>query len=302
MRDQKKTEIKVGLTVLAGIIVFTLVLMWAKNVSIFANEQKVKINFPQTSGLEIGDLVTVYGVRSGYVDDIELNESGVLITISVSEKVELKSDAVFSITMLDLMGGKKIEISPGTSPNKLDYSIIHSGFFYGDITSVMSLFYNVEEDLVKVVKEVKTVLEGVNSLLAEGKLGENINKNLIEVSNLVSNLNSVISENKNELNELIKSGNRLSNSASDFIDQNRNQLDSLLISMNETTTNLNFLIKNADDLLTETKSSNNNLGKILYDDSLLENLKNMLDQTNSLMKLVLEQLKGEGLNVDAHIF
>lgn len=302
MQDQKKTELKVGITVLAGIIVFVLVLMWAKNISVFADKQHVKIEFPQASGLEIGDIVTVYGVRSGYVEDIELSENGVLISISVDENVELKSDALFSITMLDLMGGKKIEIAPGTSAQSLDYSKIHKGYFYGDITSVMSLFHNVEADLVSVIKEVKTAFEGVNTLLADGTLGENINDNLVEVSNLVSNLNGVIAENKNELSDLIKNGNRLSTSATDLIDQNRDQIDSLFISINKTTSSLDVLIRNADDLITETKSSKNNLGKILYNDSLLVDLKNMLDQTNSLLKIVLEQLKGDGLNVDANIF
>lgn len=302
MEEQKKTEIKVGITVLAGIIVFVLVLMWAKNISVFSDKQLVKIEFPQVPGLEIGDLVTVYGVRSGHVEDLTISESGVLVSISIDENIELKSDALFSITMLDLMGGKKIEISPGIATQTLDYSKIQKGYFYGDITSVMSLFHNVEADLVSVVKEVKAALEGVNTLLADGTLGENINDNLIQVSNLVSNLNGLISENKDELSDLIKNGNRLSTSAADLIEQNRDQIDSLFISINNATFNLDALIKNADDLITETKSSNNNLGKILYNDSLLVDLKNMLDQTNSLMKIVLEQLKGDGLNVDANIF
>ncbi len=302
MEDQKKTEIKVGITVIAGIIVFVLVLMWAKNVSIFADKQHVKIEFPQASGLEIGDLVTVYGVRSGYVEDIELSDAGVLVSISVGENIKLKSDAIFSITMLDLMGGKKVEIAPGISTQPLDYAKIHNGYFHGDITSVMNLFQNVEADLVSVIKEVKTALEGVNALLADGKLGKNINDNLVEVSNLVSNLNGVIAENKNELSDLIKNGNKLSISATELIDQNRDQIDSLLISMNQTTSSLDALIINADDIIAETKSSNNNLGKILYNDSLLVDLKNMLNQTNSLLKIVLEQLKGDGLNVDANIF
>ncbi|MCO6473644.1 MAG: MCE family protein [Melioribacteraceae bacterium] len=302
MEEQKKTEIKVGITVLAGIIVFVLVLMWAKNISVFSDKQLVKIEFPQVPGLEIGDLVTVYGVRSGHVEDLTISESGVLVSISIDENIELKSDALFSITMLDLMGGKKIEISPGIATQTLDYSKIQKGYFYGDITSVMSLFHNVEADLVSVVKEVKAALEGVNTLLADGTLGENINDNLIQVSNLVSNLNGLISENKDELSDLIKNGNRLSTSAADLIEQNRDQIDSLFISINNATFNLDALIKNADDLITETKSSNNNLGKILYKDSLLVDLKKMLDQTNSLMKIVLEQLKGDGLNVDANIF
>ena len=48
--------------------------------------------------------------------------------------------------------------------------------------------------------------------------------------------------------------------------------------------------------------NNNNLGKILYDDSLLVNITESLQALNKLSKLVLFQLQTDGVKVDANIW
>ena len=64
MKQQRKTEIKVGLTVLLGIIVFIWILSWAKNVSITSADVELKVKFEKSSGLEVGNIVSVNGVKS----------------------------------------------------------------------------------------------------------------------------------------------------------------------------------------------------------------------------------------------
>ena len=150
MKDERKTEIRVGLTVLIGILVFIWILGWAKNFSIKSNEHFVKVRFTNVSGLEIGDQVTVNGMRKGYVKEMLVEPNNVLVELSIENDVQLKEDATFAISMLDLMGGKKIEVFPGTSLNTYDNKKISEGKFYADIPSVMSLFGSVQDDLVTV--------------------------------------------------------------------------------------------------------------------------------------------------------
>ena len=115
MKNQRRTEIRVGITVLAGIIVFLWILGWAKNFSLTPTDNTVKVQFTNTAGLEIGDPVTVNGVRKGFVEDIAIKGEKVVVTMKVSNDVALKEDADFAVSMLDLMGGKKVEVNPGSS-------------------------------------------------------------------------------------------------------------------------------------------------------------------------------------------
>ncbi|MBK7377610.1 MAG: MCE family protein [Ignavibacteriales bacterium] len=111
MKDQRKTEIKVGITVIIGIIIFIWIIGWAKNFSLSSNENIIDVRFKNVSGLEIGDAVTVNGVRKGYVDDMVVNSESVNIKLRIDNSIQLKRDASFSISMLDLMGGKKLILS-----------------------------------------------------------------------------------------------------------------------------------------------------------------------------------------------
>ena len=121
MKNQKKTEFKVGLTVIISIIVLLWVLGWAKNFSFNSNEKTLSISFQNIAGLLIGDVVSVQGIKEGYVKSISNENNSVIVTVTLSERTNLKEDARFSIMMIDLMGGKKIEIVPGISDSKIDY-------------------------------------------------------------------------------------------------------------------------------------------------------------------------------------
>jgi hypothetical protein len=51
----------------------------------------------------------------------------------------------------------------------------------------------------------------------------------------------------------------------------------------------------------ETTGQKNNLGKILYDDSLYNNLRTTLRDVKTMTGIIIEQLNGEGLKVDANV-
>ena len=44
--------------------------------------------------------------------------------------------------------------------------------------------------------------------------------------------------------------------------------------------------------------SNNNLGRVLYDEKFMMDLKTSIEQVKELTQILIEQLKGEGLNLD----
>ena len=65
MKEQKKTEIKVGITVLVGLFVLLWVLGWAKNFSFDSNEKRVSVEFETVAGLNVGDQVSIKGIKKG---------------------------------------------------------------------------------------------------------------------------------------------------------------------------------------------------------------------------------------------
>ncbi|MCB9250060.1 MAG: MCE family protein [Ignavibacteriales bacterium] len=301
MNEDKKTEIQVGVTIFIALIIFGLVFGWAKNYSFSSNNFPLTVDFNTVAGLENGDLVSVNGVRKGFVKSITSNANAARVEIVFDEDPNLKEDATFSIMMLDLMGGKKVEISRGASNSDLDYSKIHLGNFSGDISTVMATLNSVETDLISVIKDLKKSLDFVSINFTNDDFSSNVNQSLNNVKSLTANLNELILVNKNNISETIKNANQLTSTTNELILENKEQIKYLISTVNSTMNNADILIKKIDLLAGETIDGKNNIGKLLYDENLFIQLKESLEQINKLTNTINKQLENGGLEVKADV-
>ena len=301
MKETKKTELKVGITVILAFILFFVIFGWAKNLVIGKGVKELDIKFNSVAGLEKGDAVMINGVRKGYVTAIELVNDSVMVNVSLDEDINLKNDAKFYVAMLDLMGGKKIEIYPGSAAEPLDFKKIQAGTFQGDIASTMAMLSSVQEDLVTVIREVKTSLAGINNLIGDKAFTDEVKKSVTGLKNLTDKISAVISENRDGIKKLIDSGNKLAQNANDFIGSNKDEITSTVKNANELIKNTNDLIVRLTKFSDEITNKQNNAGKILYDEQLFEDLKTTVKQAKDLVNTLINQLKGKGLKVEADV-
>ena len=52
----------------------------------------------------------------------------------------------------------------------------------------------------------------------------------------------------------------------------------------------------------EVKSKENNIGKVLYDENMYDDLVTIISQLKELTEILVQQLKNEGVKVDADVF
>ncbi|MEG8947412.1 MlaD family protein [Rosettibacter firmus] len=301
MRDQKKTEIKVGITVFIGLIILFWIYSWAKNITLGADRKIITVEFNSVAGLEIGDPVTVNGVKKGYVDDIKISDSKVRVTLNLDSDTELKDDSKFYVMMLDLMGGKKIEINPGSSENVLNYSKIQKGEFLGDISTAMAVLGTVEYDLVDVIKEIKITLSSLNKTLTDSEFSGELKNSVIQLNKLTNNLNELINNNNEKFKELLNESTELTKSVNNFIVINKDSLSATINLLKQTLDKSQKLVSSVDEFLDKTNKSENNLGRALNDKEIIDDLKVSIKQLKDLTQLLLEQLKSKGIKVDAKI-
>ncbi|MFZ1520199.1 MAG: MlaD family protein [Ignavibacteriaceae bacterium] len=302
MRNERKTEIRVGLTVLVAIFIFIWILGWAKNFSINSNSKIVKVRFTNVSGLEIGDQATVNGLRKGYVDDMKVEPNNVLVEISLDNDVILKEDATFAISMLDLMGGKKIEIFPGNSLQVYDLSKVSEGLFYADIPSVLSLLGSMQDDFVTVLKDVKLSLSSINKYLTDETLSSDVKNSISNLNLLTDKMNIILSENRIDIRQLSQNAVELTDRSNQILANNKENIDQLFVDLKSVFQKSDTLLTDLNNLTKETLNQQNNAGKLLYDDNIVNDLKKTLQQVNDLTSLLIDQLKNDGINVDANIF
>ncbi|HKI78683.1 MAG TPA: MlaD family protein [Ignavibacteriaceae bacterium] len=301
MKDQRKIEIRVGITVIISILVFLWILGWAKNFSFVSDNKITTIAFDNVAGLEVGDNVTVNGVREGNVKELMTKENKVYVTVSLNNSISLNEDASFQVAMLDLMGGKRIDIEPGSSGIPFDYSKVHEGKFSADIPSVMSMVGDMQDDMASTLKDIKVTLNSLNNYLTDEKLHSDVKSSLSNLSSLTEKINLILDQNSSQIKQLIENSNQLTKNAKSLIDENKSNLSSSLSNLNTTLQKTDTLISKLNLLADQTTNKQNNLGRILYDDEFYKNLGESIKQLNDLTKILIQQLKDEGVNVDAHI-
>ncbi len=302
MRNPRATEIKVGITVLLGLLVFIWVLGWAKNFTLSSSDNKVKVRFNKVSGLEIGNNVTVNGVRKGHVKDFIIAGSSVIVTLSISNDVQLKKDAQFSLESTDLMGGRKIEVNPGNSVEELNLFEVQHGNYITDIAGMISLFSDIQDKISIIANESVKTLQGINSLLGDEAFVQGLRTSIVNLNNVTAKLDRVLTENQQNIKEIAENTKEITSDTRVLLKENKENIESAIVNLNDVLLKSDSLMTSLNYLTQETASGGNNLGKILYDDSLYNNLLQSMELIKELSKVILEQIQTDGIKVDAYIF
>ncbi|RJP58163.1 MAG: MCE family protein [Ignavibacteriales bacterium] len=301
MKDDKKTEIKVGISLLVSLIILIWVIAWAKNVDIFSDQKELLVSFNSVAGLSLGDQVSVNGVRKGYVDQISNHGNNVLVKLILDNDVELKKDAQFSIMMLDLMGGKKIEVMPGDEAEPLDYNVTQTGHFAGDISTTMAKLGMMEENIRTIIEELTITLHSVNNIIGDDEFADNLKTSVASLRDLSYKTSLLLDENRKGIKSLLDSTNVLVSNSNKFIENNSVKISETIDQTSILLKNSNELISKIDKFFVEIKEQKNFAGKILYDEKFYSDLKTSVESLKELTLILIEQLKNEGINVDANI-
>lgn len=112
----KKTEISVGLFMVAGILCLIYLSVSLGNVNLFKSDTySITATFGSVEGLKVGASVEIAGVPIGKVKQITLEENQALVKMEFQKGVEISDDTIASIRTKGIIGDKYIKLSPGGS-------------------------------------------------------------------------------------------------------------------------------------------------------------------------------------------
>lgn len=301
MKENRKTNIKVGITVIIALLIFIWILGWAKRITIAGDYNVLKIRFDSVSGLEIGDHITINGVKMGKVHDIRIDGNYVIVEGYIPKSVVIKKDARATVEMLDLMGGKKIELKPGESDELFDLNQVLIGKLSTDIPGALSMVGNVEQDLKAIIIDTRNLLDKINSNLSDENLIGSLRISVKNLEEITTNLNLFLTKNNSKLERTIENISNLTEKTDKFLTQNT---DTLIATFQETRiliSNLNKVVASLDKIIEQTETGQNNIGKIVYDEELYTKLKQSINKLDEISNILLEQLNSKGIKVDAKL-
>lgn len=112
----KKTEISVGVFMMAGIACLIYLSVRLGHVDFFSSDSYIlKAKFGSIEGLEVAASVEIAGVPVGKVKRITLEENEALVEMEIKKGTGISDDTIASIRTKGIIGDKFIKLSPGGS-------------------------------------------------------------------------------------------------------------------------------------------------------------------------------------------
>jgi phospholipid/cholesterol/gamma-HCH transport system substrate-binding protein len=294
MDKDKKTLVKVGITVVASIIIVLYGIAFLKDLRLGIETSKLKVYFTNVNGLKEGDPVSVNGVTMGKVQKINLVPGdSVIVEFTLSRDVVLKKDYSISITMVELMSGKQIYIKPGVSPELADISKPLAGNKTVDITSLIGTMNEIGGDVKRItsridttMNELTTAVNNINQLVGDEGLKSNI-RGAAGNFNLASrNLNLMLSETRSNLNNLTLKLSGIATNVDNTVSQTGSDLNQTVKDIRELTGRVDSLAVNLNRLFTGVSDSGSTVGRLLTEDDIYENVNRTLISINKLVRKI----------------
>ncbi|HCA42404.1 MAG TPA: hypothetical protein DEP28_04045 [Bacteroidetes bacterium] len=293
MAKPKFSEIKVGMFVLGAIFLILATAFWAKGFISSKDLRDMKVYFTNVSGLNVGDPVTVLGVKMGRVEDIKLIGDSIEVEFTLDKSVKVRQDYVVEVAILELMGGKCVYINPGKSPNEIDYSnhLVGSegsdiGAMFrkvnqlGDSVSVLLTKFSSNSD------NINKVLVNVNDLIGDPQLKSNMKGTIANFESTSRNLNLLVAENRVSLGNLSNKVGQTVDNVNTILDDSSPEFKKTFENIQVLTNRVDSLINNLNVMVTDIQDQKGSVGKFMYDEKFYENMNKTLIEIEKLTKKI----------------
>ncbi len=287
MKEEQRNEIKVGLTVIAGLLVLLFGFSVFKNWSIGKEQFELRMHFPQSSGLQRGDQVSVNGVRCGEVADVRLENGGVLVTALIESDVVVHQDAVPVIQMLELMGGKKIDIRQTSDGIPVDAGLVLRGRVDPDIAGALGVLGQAEGNITSITAQADSLLRSLNAVAGDKALISSVKETVANLHAITGDLRGYISRNDDKLDRITGNLLRLTDRADTLMADLQPRIGTGIDKAETVLGNADSLVTDVRTLLAEIRDSRGLLHTALHDTTLVRRMDAMLVKLDSLSSIII---------------
>ena len=281
-------EIKTGILVLTGIILFIIGFSYLKSNDVFITDRIFYAVYDDVEGVSKGTPVTISGFNVGSVQDIEFykNSSKLLLKFRVENEFNFSSESVAQIYETGLIGGKAVAVIP-----KYGNELARSGdTLQSDIAPGLTELVNdrlspLQDKIESMVVSADSVLISLNAVLnTEAKLEiqstiENFSSTVADLKTSAGTLDEILDNNKNQINNIISNVNQTSNELAG-LSGNFSDLSIVISNLSESSENI-------DKIISEISEGEGSLNKLVFDDALI----NSLDAASKNINLLIKDLR-----------
>jgi phospholipid/cholesterol/gamma-HCH transport system substrate-binding protein len=266
------TDLRVGLFVLAGAILLTVVIFYVTGGSGWGPKYRLRAFLPEVDGLTLGAPVRVDGVEVGNVEKITIAPPNPGVPFTKERNIEVvlrlqktfqdyvRSDSFASLVTEGLLGNRYVDIDRGYVGRVLENNDEIPG--------------RQEKELKEMVEQSADLIESLNSIARQA------NAVLLDVRNGKGSLGKFMVDEAayNHLNHSLQS---VDNMMAD-IKAGKGTIGKL-VADDEMYNRVNSVAGRVDNVLEAVQNQQGTLGKLVYDPALHESVRQFLDNGNGFL-------------------
>ncbi len=226
MMDERKLEFRTGLAVVIGLIILAGLIVFSGGLQFLRDYYLIKVRFDSAAGLKKGAPVRMAGVEIGKVEDIAFKvapnrKTYIEMVLQVERGYQINTDSEVAITSDSLLGERFLEITPGVTKAYLapGETLPKKGTTPKSLDEALKM-------VPPIVDSFKSAIDNVNKIISDPKFQNDFRKTVENLSNasanadsLLSDLRSVIGENRENLRVTLENAARTSRSVAEFAER-----------------------------------------------------------------------------------
>lgn len=291
----KKSEMDlvVGGSILLSLLILIGGVLWLKDLKVTRKLVNYTVLFPNIGTLQMGDPVTVEGVKKGTVGDIRLKNDSVAVTIKLDKDITLTDSAKITVQNIGLLGERMIGIqlsSQGTphkpTPKGAKPRYI-PGYFDPGIGEAMGMVGTVLGDVQVLVADLAEIVDQTVGDTAFVGLFKDILGRLDRVTLLAE---SIIDDNKGDIEQAIANIHQVSVELQQIVERNRDGIDQIVQDGSHLTTEalaitdgLDSVLVSMRTMLTSIENGEGSLGMLIEDETFFSDLKESIANVDTLV-------------------
>ncbi len=278
-------EYRIGLIALISGAILYFGFNFLKGVDFLSSNDKYYAIYENVDGLNKSNSVIINGLAVGQVSSIRLTEGNdmVLVELMISGDILLGDSTIAELKDQDFLGGKAIYLNPKgdriLEPGDTLISYIDRGLaeYLDNVTPITN-------NLSITISRINEILLGLQGS------GEKINTTITQLNTTLSQVNSIIENNRKEWSRTLTASRELIENVNDkvskldpILSKTDGVLDSLNnLEINQTLRSANAMLAQVTELLLEIDNGQGTLGKLANNDSLYNNLNQLLIDLDKL--------------------
>lgn len=273
-------EIKVGILALVCVFLLIFGFNYLKGVNIFSSVLDYHGRYVELKGLTEQAPVYVRGYKVGQVNQIRYDfslDSAFVVDVSINKDIDLPIGTKMALVSDGLLGGMAIELQIPVTDSKDRYKrgeFIPTIIVPGLIESVqLGLLNNLDETVV----EAKSLVANLNRQLED----DHLKRALANIDSISGDLTYSSKELKNVMTNKVPG---IVEGVDTIIDNVRVITSDLRqADLHATVSRVDSAVDQVYNLLTDVRSDNGTLGKLIYDQTLYNNINSTVVSADSLL-------------------